>query len=74
MKYTSKDIDNYFTYHNPANIDPLRFIKIRDAAKFLGQAMIENGGEEDDIDRALQMLRTSVHFAIASIVVPKIGT
>lgn len=73
MKYTEKDIENLFKYHNPPNIDVNRFQFIRDAAKELGKSIIKNGGNEHDVERSLQKLRETVFYAIASIVVPKVG-
>lgn len=72
MKYTNENIDSLFTYHNPSGIDPMRFEKIREAAKELGRMIVENGGNEFDEDLAIQKLRECVYYAVASIVVPKI--
>ena len=68
-----KDIDTLFTYHNPAGLDPARFDKIRNAAKDLGKCILENGGQEVDVNTSIGKLRECVYFAIASIVVPKLG-
>ena len=73
MKYSEKDIETLFTYHNPTDIDLTRFEKIREAAKELGRMIIEHGGQEVDQERSICKLRECVFYAIASIVVPKTG-
>ena len=65
------DIEKIFTYHNPKDIDPNRFIEIREAAKNLGFKILQHGGSEEDIERSIIMLRQCVFFAIASIAIPK---
>ncbi len=64
-------IVDLFTYHDPKGIDPNRFTQIREAAKFLAHAINENGGDEDEIEKSIHLLRQSVFYAIASIVLPK---
>lgn len=73
MKYSKKDIDTLFKYHNPSDIDVTRFAKIREAAKELGCMIIEHGGKDVDQERSIQKLRECVFYAIASIVVPNTG-
>ena len=73
MKYSNEHIENLFTYHKPTDIDQSRFTKIREAAKELGKMIIEYGGKEVDQERSICKLRECVFYAIASIVVPKIG-
>jgi hypothetical protein len=73
MKYSEKDIETLFTYHNPMGLDPKRFDEIREAAKFLGKMILKHGGVEVEKERAIMKLRESVFYAIASIVVPKLG-
>lgn len=70
--YSTEDIENIFTYHNPVGIDPYRFEAIRNAAKSMGLAIIQNGGSASDIDMAITHLRKATFFAIASIVIPKL--
>jgi hypothetical protein len=67
MKYTNKDIETLFTYHNPIDIDPQRFVNIRLSAMNLANAIVNYGGKEMDIDIALLKLRECVFYAIGSI-------
>lgn len=68
-----KDIDTLFTYHNPGNLDPVMFEEIRNAAKVLGKLILKNGRQEVDVNASISKLRECVYYAIASIVVPKLG-
>lgn len=72
-KYKRHDIEALFAYHDSTDIDTERFAMIRESAKILGKQIIKYGGEEDDIEVSIQKLRECVYYAIASIVVPKIG-
>lgn len=65
-----KDIDLLFTYHTAPNIDPERFVKIRETAKSLGKTILACGREEQDIKRAILKLRECVFYAIASLAIP----
>lgn len=61
------EIEELFTYQNSSHIDPQRFEEIREAAKELARKINVHGGWGDDKKRALQNLRVTVFFAIASI-------
>lgn len=61
------EINELFTYQNSSHIDPVRFEEIREAAKELAKKINLHGGWADDKKRALQNLRVTVFFAIASI-------
>lgn len=65
---TPKEIDEIFTYHNPVGIDPERFEKIRNAAKQLGVAILDNGGYKPDVNKSVDKLRECIFYAISSIV------
>lgn len=67
------DIEKLFTYHNPGDLDPLLFEEIRNAAKILGKIILKNGRQEVDVNASISKLRECIYFAIASIVVPKLG-
>lgn len=66
--YTNDEIEKLLTYQTCDHIDAERFTKIRDAAKTLGKAINEFGGEDSDKMKSFQKLRECVFFAIASIV------
>lgn len=65
------DIEKIFTYHNPTDIDLNRFKEIRDAAKVLGNKIMEHGGFEEEKEKSIHKLRECVFYAIASIVLPE---
>ncbi len=65
------NIENIFTYHNPTNIDQIRFEEIRAAAKVLGNKIMEHGGIDSEKERAIHKLRECVFYSIASIVLPE---
>lgn len=65
------DVERYFTYHNPAGIDPVRFEFIRNAAKSLATQIIEYGGNPSEIEKSIESLRICIFHAIASIVLPE---
>ena len=67
------DIEKLFTYHNPGDLDPALFDEIRSAAKVLGKIILKNGRQDVDVHASISKLRECVYFAIASIVVPKLG-
>lgn len=67
-----RDERDLFTYHNPANIDPERFLAIRRKAKELAELIKLHGGNWDDQDRAIEKLRECVFYAIASIAIPEV--
>ena len=66
-----KTIDTLFTYHAALDLDVKQFEELRTGAKVLGKLMIKYGKRQDDTSLAIQKLRESLHFAIASIVVPE---
>lgn len=66
-----KTIDTLFTYHAAPDLDVKQFEELRAAAKVLGKLMIKYGKRSDDTNLAIQKLRESLHFSIASIVVPQ---
>ncbi len=66
-----KRIDDLFTYHDPKGIDPYRFTVIREAAKSLAHAINQHGGDQEEIERSIHLLRQAVFYAIASIVLPQ---
>ena len=67
------DIETLFTYHNPTGLDPMIFDEIRNMAKELGKLILKHGRQESDVKASVGKLRECVYFAIASIVVPKLG-
>jgi|HubBroStandDraft_3_1064219.scaffolds.fasta_scaffold274267_2 hypothetical protein len=67
------DIDILFTYHNPCNVDLIRFDEIRGLAKSLGKSILIHGGKKEDVQRSIEKLRECIFFAIASIVVPELS-
>jgi hypothetical protein len=68
-----KDIETLFTYHDADGIDTELFIEIRDAAKRLGKIILKNGHQNVDVNASIGKLRECIYYAIASIVVPKLG-
>lgn len=77
MKYeiTPKDkkfIEQLFDYHNGVDIDPVRFAELRAAAKKMAEAVIAYGGNDrqKDLMQSIECIRLSLHYAIASIVIP----
>ncbi len=65
-----EDIDILFTYHPAPNVDVKKFEDIRDAAKKLGILILKHGEQKKDKERAIEKLRESIYYSIASIVVP----
>lgn len=70
---TERDIDKIFNYYDAKDIPPKVFSDIRAFAKLLGKAIINNGITMHDKHMSIQRLRECVFYAIASIVVPKLG-
>lgn len=68
-----QDIEKLFTYHNPKDLDPLLFDELRNSAKVLGNLILKHGRQEVDVNASISKLRECIYFAIASIVVPKLG-
>lgn len=67
----SDRINDLFTYNNPQGIDPHRFTIIIESAKILAEAINENGGIEEEIERSILKLHECIFYAIASIVLPE---
>jgi hypothetical protein len=67
------DIETLFTYHPAPHLDAVQFDELRAAAKVLGKLIIKYGRQPGDMHASIAKLRESVYYAIASIVVPKVG-
>ena len=65
---TDLDIDNYFEYHAPTEEQIQRMKVIRNAAKALAMAIINNSPRSADQSSAIRHLRNAVMEANASIV------
>lgn len=61
------DIDKLFTYHAPKEGQPVRYERIRGAAKELALIIVQNTPESADQTAAIRKLREAVMTANASI-------
>lgn len=67
MAITKDNIENWFSYHAPAEGDLERYIAIREAAKSLANIIVANTPASADQTAALRKLRECVMTANASI-------
>ena len=69
----NKDIETLFTYHNASGLDTEMFKEIRESAQTLGKIILKYGRQEVDVNTSIGKLRECIYYAIASVVVPKLG-
>lgn len=68
MPVTSQNVDSVFTYHPPDSDQIARLQVVREKAKELARAMLDNVPQCADQQAALRLLRESVMTANAAIV------
>jgi hypothetical protein len=67
MAITNDQIENWFTYHEPAPEDILGYKLIRDAAKSLARIIVDSTPPSADQTAAIRLLRECVMTANAAI-------
>jgi len=63
------NIDKVFKYHAPKGDQPLRYERIRSAAKNFAKILVECCPDSEDRKRAIQKVRIAVMLANASIAI-----
>ena len=65
---TTENLENWFTYHSPDGADKFNFEKIREAARYFAQVLVDNTPPSADQTAAIRKVREAVMTANASIV------
>lgn len=64
---TQEKLDNWFTYHPPADGEHVRYAKLRAAGKAFAETIVALCPESADRTVAIRHIRDAVHNANASI-------
>jgi hypothetical protein len=62
-----EEIENWFTYHTPSEVDIVAYKLIRDKAKELAMVIVNNTPPSADQTMAIRKLRECVNVANSSI-------
>jgi hypothetical protein len=67
MSIGTEEIENWFSYHTPTEVDVVAYKLIRDKAKELARVIVNNTPPSADQTMAIRKLRECVNVANSSI-------
>jgi hypothetical protein len=62
-----EEIENWFTYHSPTEVDQVGYVAIRNAAKELAKVIVNHTPPSADQTAAIRKVREAVHAANSAI-------
>lgn len=66
---TNEEIDNIFTYHKPWGLQPMRYEKLREAARGIAKLIQESCPDSREKSLAFTNLQQAIMWANASIAI-----
>jgi hypothetical protein len=69
---TQKDLNNWFTYHEPSDLHQRKYSVIRNAALEFAKVVVDNTPSSADQTTAIRKIREAVMIANASIACEKL--